>query len=101
MKEQIFRKLTSRKFWVGVSGIVSGLVLIFGFADTSAETIAGAILTIGSAVGYMISEGIVDAKSVGQILEGAEIIVEEVKDGIDGDEKAVIENGTAATERDV
>lgn len=101
MKEQIFRKLTSRKFWVGVAGIVSGLVLIFGFADTSAETIAGAILTIGSAVGYMLSEGIVDAKNVGQIFEGAEIIVKEVKDNLDSDEKAVIDNGTAATERDV
>lgn len=101
MKEQIFRKLTSRKFWVGVSGIVSGLVLIFGFADTSAETIAGAILTIGSAVGYMLSEGIVDAKNVGQILEGAEIIVEKVKEELDEEKEAVNGDGSANTERDV
>lgn len=101
MKEQIFRKLTSRKFWIGIAGIVSGLVIIFGFADTSAETISGAILTIGSALGYMITEGIVDAKHVGQILEGAEIIVEEVKDKLDGSEKAVSGDGIADTERDV
>lgn len=81
MKEQIIRKLTSRKFWVGLAGIVSGLIMIFGFAETSAETIAGAIITIGSAVGYMISEGIVDAKNVGQVLEGAETIVKELKNG--------------------
>ena len=60
---------------------------------------SGAILTIGSALGYMITEGIVDAKSVGQILEGAEVIVEEVKDKID--EKAVSGDGIADTERDV
>ena len=81
MKEKILRKLTSRKFWVGIAGIVSGLIMIFGFAETSAETIAGAIITIGSAVGYMISEGIVDAKNVGQVLEGAETIVKELKNG--------------------
>lgn len=81
MKEKILRKLTSRKFWVGIAGIVSGLIMIFGFAETSAETIAGAIITIGSAVGYMISEGIVDAKNVGQVLESAETIVKELKNG--------------------
>lgn len=83
MKEKILRKLTSRKFWVGIAGIVSGLIMIFGFAETSAETIAGAIITIGSAVGYMISEGIVDAKNVGQVFEGAETIVKELKTGED------------------
>lgn len=81
MKEQIFRKLTSRKFWVALSGIVAGLVMMFGYAETSAETISGAILAIGSAVGYMMAEGIVDAKNIGQILEGAEVIIGEIKDG--------------------
>ena len=86
MKEQIFRKLTSRKFWMGVAGVVAGLVMMFGYADTDAETISGAVLAIGSAVCYMLSEGIVDAKNIGKILEGAEIIVGELKDGKDTDE---------------
>ena len=86
MKEQIFRKLTSRKFWMGIAGVVAGLVMMFGLAETSAETISGAVLAIGSAVGYMLSEGIVDAKNIGKILEGAEIIVGEIKDGKDADE---------------
>lgn len=63
MKEQIILKLTSRKFWVGLGGMVAGLIMMFGFAETSAETISGAIITIGSAVGYMLSEGIVDAQN--------------------------------------
>lgn len=81
MKEQIIRKLTSRRFWLGLAGFIAGLVVMFGYADTDAETISGAILTIGSAVGYMLTEGLVDAKRVGQILEGAEIIFGELKDG--------------------
>lgn len=87
MKEKIIRKLTSRKFWVGLGGVVSGLILIFGFAETSAETIAGAIITLGSAVGYMISEGIVDAKNVGQILEEAEKIFNEIRNFKNGEDE--------------
>lgn len=86
MKQTVFQKLVSRKFWVAIAGIVSGLVMIFGYAESDAETIAGAILTIGSAVGYMLAEGVIDAANVGQILLGAETIVDELKDGKDGDE---------------
>lgn len=80
MKTWIVQKLTSRKFWVAVATIVSGLVMMFGYADTEVETITGAILSIGGAIGYMIAEGIVDAKNLGTILEGAEIVVDELKE---------------------
>jgi hypothetical protein len=80
MKQTIFNKLTSRKFWIGVAGIISGLVIIFGFADSDVETISGAVITIGSAIAYMIAESRVDAKNLGQILEGAETIYEVVTD---------------------
>ena len=81
MKQTILQKLMSRKFWVAVAGIVSGLVMIFDYAETDAETIAGAVLTIGSAVAYMVAEGVIDAANVGKILVGAETIVDEIKDG--------------------
>ena len=83
MKQTILQKLMSRKFWVAVAGIVSGLVMIFDYAETDAETIAGAVLTIGSAVAYMVAEGVIDAANVGKILVGAETIVDEIKDGND------------------
>ena len=63
MKEWIIQKIMSRKFWVGLGGMVAGLIMMFGYAETSAETISGAIITIGSAVGYMLSEGMVDAQN--------------------------------------
>lgn len=80
MKTWIVQKLTSRKFWVAIATIISGFVMMFGYADTEIETITGAILSIGGAVGYMIAEGIVDAKNLGTILEGAEIVVDELKE---------------------
>ena len=80
MKELIIQKLTSRKFWVAIATMVSGLVMLFGYSDTEVETITGAILLIGGAIGYMIAEGSVDAKSIGTILEGAEIVVDKLKE---------------------
>ena len=43
-KEQIIRKLTSRKLWVALAGLVSGLVLAFGGDESVAQTVSGVIL---------------------------------------------------------
>lgn len=78
MKEKILKKITSRKFWVAISMIVSGLLMMFGFAETSVETIAGAVIAIGGAVGYMIAEGMIDAKSVGTIIDSVGEVIEDL-----------------------
>ena len=61
------RKLSSRKFWAAVVGVVSGLAMIFGLdqgtSSTVAETvtrIAGSIMTFGSVLGYIVTEGMID-----------------------------------------
>lgn len=59
------RKLTSRKFWVALVGLVSGLLLLFGVDKDTTEKIGGIVLTAGSIVGYLIGEGIADAANVG------------------------------------
>ena len=78
MKEKMLKKITSRKFWVAVSMIVSGLLMMFGFAETSVETIAGAVIAIGGAVGYMIAEGMIDAKNVGVIIDSVGNVIEDL-----------------------
>lgn len=62
--QTIKQKLSSRKFWVAVATIVSGILMIFGYAETDIQAITGAILTIGGAIGYMVSEAVVDSKAV-------------------------------------
>lgn len=86
MREIIVRKLTSRKFWFALATVISGLLMFFGYAETDTETVMGAILTMGGAIGYMISEGMIDAKNVGSILQAIEDIIEKIKGGKD-DEK--------------
>lgn len=60
-KEQIIAKLTSRKFWSGLVGMISGLALIFGADENTAQMIGGVVLELGSIIAYCMGEGIADA----------------------------------------
>lgn len=62
-KIDIIRKLTSRKFWVAVVGVVSGLLLAFKVDAETIENIGGIIMAAASAVAYIIGEGLVDANN--------------------------------------
>lgn len=55
-------KLTSRKFWVAVAAFVSGLIVAFKGDAETAETISGIILQGAAVLGYLLAEGLVDAK---------------------------------------
>lgn len=54
-------KLTSRKLWLALAGLVSGLIMAFGGAESVAETVSGVILQAASVLGYLLSEGLVDS----------------------------------------
>lgn len=51
------RKLSSRKFWAAVSGVVISVMMIFGADSSSQEKIAGAITSAGVLVTYILAEG--------------------------------------------
>lgn len=55
------RKLTSRKFWVAIAGFAAGLIIAFGGADNTAETVTGCIMSLAAVVGYIFGEGLSDA----------------------------------------
>lgn len=61
MKINWIAKLTSRKLWVAVAGMVAGFALAFGAEAEVADTISGCILSVASVVGYIFGEGLVDA----------------------------------------
>ena len=60
-KEDILRKLTSRKFWLAIAGLVTGLVGFLKNPTTDAEVITSLIMALGSVIAYIIAEGLVDA----------------------------------------
>lgn len=55
------RKLTSRKFWVAIVGLVSGLLMAFKVDAEMIETISGVIMAAASVIAYTIGEGLADA----------------------------------------
>ena len=63
-KQDIIRKLTSRKLWVAVAGFVSGLIVAFDGDAETAETISGLILQGAAVVAYLVAEGLADSTSV-------------------------------------
>lgn len=69
------KKFTSRKFLLALIGDIMGILTMIVGQNTVA-TIVGASAVIIVNVAYCIIEGAIDAKSVGQIADAAEDIVE-------------------------
>ena len=69
-KNDIIRKLTSRKLWVAIAGFVSGLIVAFDGAAETAEVVSGLILQGASVLGYILAEGLADAAHSGEGGEG-------------------------------
>ncbi len=59
------RKLTSRKFWIAVVGMVTGLILAFDGSAETAETVSGCIMSSASVIAYIIGEGLADSAKDG------------------------------------
>lgn len=55
------RKLSSRKLWAAVAGVVAGLAMVFGLDESEISNVAGAVVSVASLVTYIIAEGRVDA----------------------------------------
>jgi hypothetical protein len=72
MKDVIVSKLSSRKLWVAVAGIVGGIVLI-----AKGNVVEGTATIISSVVGYLLAEGIIDAAAVKKVTDSVEDAIEE------------------------
>ena len=61
-KEDLLRKLGSRKVWACVSAVVIALVAFTNSAPETTERIVALVSAIGGLCIYMLSEGIADSK---------------------------------------
>lgn len=62
------RKLTSRKFWLAIVGLVSGLLMAFKVDAEMVDTISGVIMAAASVIAYTIGEGLADAANAQPIV---------------------------------
>ena len=81
--QEIIRKLSSRKLWLALAGIATGVAMALGADASDVSEVAGAVTAVVSVVTYIVVEGKVDAESVKnaviEIQDGVEVI-----EGADG-----------------
>lgn len=61
-KEDLIRKLGSRKFWACVSAVIIALIAFTNAAPETTERVVALVSAIGGLCIYMLSEGIADSK---------------------------------------
>lgn len=70
-------KLSSRKLWASVAGIVTGLAMVFGLDESIVSTSAGAVTALASIIVYIITEGKIDTAKLSLAIEKAQEAVAE------------------------
>ena len=64
-KKDIVRKLTSRKFWLALTGFVTMMIIYFTGDNSKAENISALIMAGASVIGYLLAEGLTDSNNSG------------------------------------
>lgn len=77
----IVQKLTSRKLWMAVAGVATGIAMALGADSTEITSVAGAVVSVISCVVYIVMEGKVDAERVKNAIEGAQEAVDAIQGG--------------------
>lgn len=60
----IVRKLTSRKLWLALAGVATGIATILGAEASDIQAVSGAVLSAASVLGYIFAEASVDKASL-------------------------------------
>ena len=63
-KNDIIRKLTSRKFWLAIAAFITELIVAFKGDAGTAETISGMIMAGATVIAYVLGEGLIDAANL-------------------------------------
>jgi phage shock protein PspC (stress-responsive transcriptional regulator) len=72
------QKISSRKLWAAIAGVVAGLAMAFGLDDAVVNTASGAVVMIASIVAYIITEGRVDAAAVSDAAKKVSDVISEI-----------------------
>lgn len=76
--QEFIRKLTSRKLWLAIAGVATGIALSLGADASDIQSVAGAVTSIVSAVTYIITEGMIDAARVKNAADATQEAVETI-----------------------
>ena len=74
----MIKKLSIRKLWAAVAGLVAGLAMAFGLDESVISQVSGAVVSVASVIAYIVTEGKIDAAAIGQAAENAANAVDSV-----------------------
>lgn len=81
-KQDLMRKLSSRKFWACVTAVVVSLIAFTKASPETTERIVALIAAVGGLCIYMLSEGMADAKPESTTIH---VNTEDLKEEDEGD----------------
>lgn len=64
-REDIIRKLTSRKLWMSIASFVSMIVIALGHSENTATQVTSLIIAGATVLSYVLGEGLVDSAREG------------------------------------
>jgi hypothetical protein len=74
--------LSSRKLWLALAGVATGVAMVLGVDSSEITSVAGAVTALASVITYIVTEGKVDAAAVKNAVD----VVYELTDGEGTDE---------------
>ena len=86
--QTLIRKLSSRKFWIAVVGIIVGIAATFGIEANDYIKIAGLVTTVASIFSFNIPEGKADAAGAVPLILPGETGEQEKEDPLTDSEEA-------------
>ena len=95
------RKLTSRKLWIALAGVIVGLATIMGAGEAEIATVAGAITATASAVAYIVTEGRLDAASIGNAAEAIQDAIYMIIEDVPAEEPEAVAAAPVAPEKEL
>lgn len=78
---ELMRKLSSRKLWMAIAGIATGVAMALGADASEVSEVAGAVTALVSVVTYIVVEGRVDAEGVKNTILEIDEAVDVLKGG--------------------
>ena len=74
----LIRKLSSRKLWAAIVGVIAGLSIVFGLDENVIGTASGAVMAVASLITYIVTEGKIDAAAVKETVTIVQDVVESI-----------------------
>ena len=79
----MIQKLTSRKLWMAIAGVATGVAMALGVDSTEITSVAGGVVALISCVTYIVTEGKIDAEGVKNAVIALQEATDTIQDGGD------------------